>query len=55
MPIDKDVITLEVSVNYWRIMAMQINKPPEDLPCPAFNSSDVHPFVLLPVSVLENI
>lgn len=43
--IDENVITLEISVDHRRIMAVQIQKPFQNLPTPMLNSSDVNPSV----------
>jgi len=44
--IDENVITLEISMDHRRIMAVQIQKPFQNLPTPMLNSSDVNPSVL---------
>nr|GMD43189.1 hypothetical protein Iba_chr10cCG2880 [Ipomoea batatas] len=51
MPINKDVITLEIAVDYRGIMAVQIRKTFKDLAHPDFNGSNVHCRVPLPVPV----
>lgn len=55
MSIDKDVVALEISMNYWRIIAMQINKTTKDLACPVLNGTDVYPRVFLSIPVIWKI
>ena len=47
--IDKDIVTLEISVDDWRVMTMEIEKPSQDLPAPMLHCPNVHSLVLLPV------
>ena len=49
MAIDKDVIALEISVDNWRIMGMEINQTLQDLPSPFLDCPDVDAPVSLPV------
>ena len=53
MPINKDIITLEVSMDNRRVMLVEINKPFQDLPSPGLDCSDIYPQVLIFVSAQE--
>lgn len=53
MPIDKDIITLKVSMDNRRVVLMEINKPFQDLPSPRLDCSDIYPQVLIFVSSQE--
>lgn len=50
MAIYKDIVTLQISVYYWRVVFVQINEPLQDLACPAFDSSDIDSPIFLPIS-----
>lgn len=52
MPIDKDVVTLKISMNYWRMIAMQIYKTAKDLTGPVLNGSDVYMLIFLPIPAI---
>lgn len=49
MAINKDVVTLEISVYNERIVAVEINQPMEDLPGPVLDGPNVHLPIPLPV------
>ena len=53
MAINKDVITLEVSMDHRRVVAVEINKPFQDLPSPRLDCSNIYPQVLVFVSTQE--
>lgn len=50
MPINKDIITLEVSMDNRRVVLVEINKPFQDLPSPGLDCPDIYPQVLSFVS-----
>lgn len=56
MAIDKDVVTLQVPVDYWRIMAVEVSEAAEDLAGPVLHCSNVYSGVLssVPVSYPNN-
>jgi hypothetical protein len=43
--IDENIITLEISMNHRRIMAMEIEETFQNLSTPMLNSSDVNSFM----------
>lgn len=47
--INKDVITLKISMDYRGIMAMKIEKPIQDLSAPALYCSNIDSFVFQPI------
>lgn len=49
--IDEDVVTFKVSMDNWRVMAMQIDKAIQYLSTPMLNCSNVHSLMFLPKSV----
>lgn len=53
MAINKDIITLEVSMDNRRVVSVEINKPFQDLPSPGLDCSDIYPQVLIFVSAYE--
>lgn len=44
--IDKDIVTLEISVDHRRVTAVKIEKPSQDLPTPVLYSSDINSLML---------
>jgi hypothetical protein len=46
VPIDKDIVTLQISVDHRRVMAMKIEKPSQDLPTPVLYCPNVNSLVL---------
>lgn len=53
MAIYKDIITLQVSMNYRRVVLVQINEPLQNLARPALNGSDINLLIFLHVSAEE--
>jgi len=49
--IDENVITLEISMDHRRVMAVEIDKTFQNLPAPMLNSSDVNSFMFKSVPV----
>lgn len=49
IPINKDIVTLEISMDYRRLMAMQIMKPPQNLPAPMLHRSNINSLMLQPI------
>jgi hypothetical protein len=46
VPIDENVVTLEISMNHRGVMAVKIIKPFQNLPTPMLHCSDVNLLVL---------
>lgn len=53
IPIDKDIVALEVSVYNRGIMAVEIKKTPQDLPAPVLDCSQIYSLVSLPIPVTK--
>ena len=51
IPINKNIITLEISMDHRRLMAMQIMKPPQNLPAPMLHSSNINSLMLQPIPI----
>ena len=51
VPVDENVVTLEVSMNNRRIMAVEIEKPLQNLPTPIFDSSNICPLMFQPIPI----
>lgn len=49
--VDEDIVTLEISVDYRGIMAMEIEKPTQYLSAPMLNCPNVNSLVLLPIPI----
>lgn len=45
VPIDENIVTLEISVDHRGVMAMEIEKPFQNLPTPVLHCSDVNSLV----------
>lgn len=51
IPINKNVITLKISMDNWRMSAMKVMKAFQDLPTPMLYCSNVNSLMFLSISV----
>jgi len=49
--IDENIITLEISMDHRRVMAVEIDKTFQNLPAPILNCSDVNSFMFKSIPV----
>ena len=53
IPVNKDIVTLEISMDYRRLMAMQIMKPSQNLPAPMLHCSNINSLMFQPIPMKQ--